>query len=65
MPVAHIEVWNTGTRVVELNGDKNNYGIQQKVETAKPGAYLLAWRSLGRTQEAAPAKNKKTPLRSE
>jgi hypothetical protein len=56
-----IEVWNTGTRVVELNGDKNNYGIQQKVETAKPGAYLLAWRSLGRTQEAAPAKNKKTP----
>ncbi|MEN9677001.1 MAG: hypothetical protein RIS76_2897 [Verrucomicrobiota bacterium] len=56
-----IEVWNTGTRVVELNGDKSNYGIQQKVETAKPGAYLLAWRSLGRTQEAAPAKNKKTP----
>ena len=56
-----IEVWNTGTRVVELNGDKSNYGIQQKVETAKPGAYLLTWRSLGRTQEAAPAKNKKTP----
>jgi hypothetical protein len=56
-----IEVWNTGTRVVELNGDKSNYGIQQKVEIAKPGAYLLTWRSLGRTQEAAPAKNKKTP----
>ena len=56
-----IEVWNTGTRVVELNGDKSNYGIQQKVETAKPGAYLLTWQSLGRTQEAAPAKNKKTP----
>ena len=56
-----IEVWNTGTRVVELNGDKSNYGIQQKVEAVKPGAYLLSWRSLGRTQEAAPAKNKKTP----